>query len=562
LLVKTIRPQFPNLARPFFLKRFLIFESKAKDQILDKDNYYSGGQVKHARDVREGLDFEESHDDHFKYPAAIVLQSFDQAISLLRDHLIGTSGKLAEGCVLTTQECNAVIYDKDYFGNEFMFSSMGTKALGLVHQHQIEVAVDDDSVRLLSVDSGSKPDGKDALSAVLVALSQLENLVSVQVAGYHTECTSDLPCTLESFQLLTQGLSPTTKLVFKQVRFEANDSSGGGGFAEALLDTKHALLELERCQFACEGKCITQHNGQSPFRLVVKGSFPCELDKLLFGIRNGSLSHLSICDIKLGSGKESESMMAIYNAAMNLNWKVIFRGKDHGGIEATQAREETLIFANVKVHSYSMNQLVEMDDDVLATIFKEPHLKSNVKKGTTFGPPVSAVSGGVNPLVNKVASGSPKQPAAKDEMPAPPAAKQAPVEATQLVALGASLPLKAEEGTPSNNNVAARQGLDTLFEEATQSIAPSGRIPNVVEPPDASTVSAENMKPLQNGKGMYRLFVDDDGTRLVEYKMFPTHEDSQGCKFNARQTGKGVYCGNCVKPSYWREGGCRFHRLT
>jgi hypothetical protein len=147
-------------------------------------------------------------------------------------------------------------------------------------------------------------------------------------------------------------------------------------------------------------------------------------------------------------------------------------------------------------------------------------------------------------------------------MPAPPAAKQAPVEATQLVPLGASKPLKAEEGTPSNNNVAARHGLDTLFEEATQSVAPSGRISNVVEPPDASTVSAENMKPLQNGKGMYRLFVDDDGTRLVEYKMFPTHEDSQGCKFNARQTGKGGYCGNCVKPSYWCEGGCRFHRLT
>lgn len=251
-----------------------------------------------------------------------------------------------------------------------MFSSMGTKALGLVCQHQIEVAVDDDSVHLLSIDSSlSKPDGKDALSAVLVALSQLENLVSVQVAGYHTECTSDLPCTLESFQILTQGLSPTTKLVFKQVRFEANDSSGGGGFAEALLDTKYALLELERCQFACEGKCITQHNGQSPFRLVVKESFPCELDKLLFGIRNGSLSHLSICDIKLGSAKEFESMMAIYNAAMNLNWKVIFRGKDHGGIEATEAREKILIFTNVKVHSYSMNQLVEMDDDVLATIF-------------------------------------------------------------------------------------------------------------------------------------------------------------------------------------------------
>jgi hypothetical protein len=63
-------------------------------------------------------------------------------------------------------------------------------------------------------------------------------------------------------------------------------------------------------------------------------------------------------------------MTAIYNAAMNLNWEVIFRGKDHGGIEASEAREKTLIFANVKVHSYSMNQLVEMDDDVLATIFK------------------------------------------------------------------------------------------------------------------------------------------------------------------------------------------------
>jgi hypothetical protein len=72
----------PEPCATFFLKRFLIFESKSKDQILDKDNYYSGGQIKHARDVREGLDFEESHDDHFKYPAAIVLQSFDQAISL------------------------------------------------------------------------------------------------------------------------------------------------------------------------------------------------------------------------------------------------------------------------------------------------------------------------------------------------------------------------------------------------------------------------------------------------------------------------------------------------
>jgi hypothetical protein len=132
----------------------------------------------------------------------------------------------------------------------------------------------------------------------------------------------------------------------------------------------------------------------------------------------------------------------------------------------------------------------------------------------------------------------------------------------QLVALGASLPLKAEEGTPSIKNVAARHGFDTLFEEETQSIAPSGRISDVVEPPDASTVPAKNMKPLQNGKGMYRLFVDDDGTGLVEYEMFSTHGHSQGCNFIARQTGKGGYCGNCVKPGYWCEGGCRIHRLT
>ncbi len=121
-----------------------------------------------------------------------------------------------------------------------MFSSMGTKALGLVYQHQIEVVVDDVSVHLLSIDSGSKPDGKDALSAVLVALSQLENLVSVQVAGYHTECASDLPCTLESFQILTQALSPTTKLAFKFVRFESNDSSRDGGFARrSLIGSMH-----------------------------------------------------------------------------------------------------------------------------------------------------------------------------------------------------------------------------------------------------------------------------------------------------------------------------------
>jgi hypothetical protein len=103
----------------------------------------------------------------------------------------------------------------------------------------------------------------------------------------------------------------------KTSSFESNDSSGGGGFAKALLDTKHALLELEGCEFACKGKSITQQNGQSPFRLVVKESFPCELDKLLFGIRNDILSHLSICSLQLGIAKEFEPMMAIYNAAFS-----------------------------------------------------------------------------------------------------------------------------------------------------------------------------------------------------------------------------------------------------
>jgi hypothetical protein len=69
-------------------------------------------------------------------------------------------------------------------------------------------------------------------------------------------------------------------------------------------------------------------------------------------------------------------------------------------------------------------------------------------------------------------------------------------------------------------------------------------------------------KPLQNGKGMYRLFVGDDGTGLVEYKMFLTHEHNQGYSFIARQTGKGGYCGNCVKSCYWCESGCRIHRLS
>jgi hypothetical protein len=148
----------------------------------------------------------------------------------------------------------------------------------------------------------------------------------------------------------------------------------------------------------------------------------------------------------------------------------------------------------------------------------------------------------------------------------PPAAKQAPVVAMQLVALGASLPLKAEEGTPSTNNVMAHHGLDTLFEEATESTALSGRklalLSNVVEQADASTVSAKNMKPLQNGKGMYCLFIDDNGTGLIKYEMYSMHEHIQGCSFIARQTGKGGYCGNCIKPCYWCEGGCHIHCLS
>jgi hypothetical protein len=69
-------------------------------------------------------------------------------------------------------------------------------------------------------------------------------------------------------------------------------------------------------------------------------------------------------------------------------------------------------------------------------------------------------------------------------------------------------------------------------------------------------------EPLQNGQGMYRLFVADDGTGLVEYEMFSMHKDGKRYSFIARQNGKGGYCGHCVRPCYWCEGGCSMHRLT
>jgi hypothetical protein len=130
--------------------------------------------------------------------------------------------------------------------------------------------------------------------------------------------------------------------------------------------------------------------------------------------------------------------------------------------------------------------------------------------------------------------------------------------------VGSEKATKNQLKAPTAKNKALQAKLSKVNKESTPMNVTGG---DEMDPADEEEDEEDHafcyfFEPLQNGQGMYRLFVADDGTGLVEYEMFWRHKDGKRYSFIARQNGKGGYCDHCVRPCYWCEGGCSMHRLT